>query len=47
MDAKTGDLMMLPSDLALIHDPAMRKWVEVYAKDNARWVLDVMHSSYR
>eukprot|EP00980_Cylindrotheca_fusiformis_P016249 scaffold4829_cov129-Cylindrotheca_fusiformis.AAC.9 len=29
----TGNLMMLPSDMALIADPEFRKWVEVYAKD--------------
>jgi cytochrome c peroxidase len=30
---KTGQLMMLPSDLALIQDPKFRKYVELYAKD--------------
>lgn len=27
------DLMMLPSDLALVQHPAFKKWVEAYAKD--------------
>ena len=26
-------LMMLPTDVALLHDPAFRPWVERYAKD--------------
>lgn len=29
--------MMLPSDMALIWDPAMKKYVEVYAKDKDRF----------
>mmetsp|Transcript_14904 Transcript_14904/g.25478 ORF Transcript_14904/g.25478 Transcript_14904/m.25478 type:complete len:350 (+) Transcript_14904:69-1118(+) len=29
----TGKLMMLPSDMALIEDPEMKQWVEVYAED--------------
>jgi cytochrome c peroxidase len=29
----TGKLMMLPSDIALIHDPEFKKIVELYAKD--------------
>ncbi|GAX24074.1 cytochrome c peroxidase [Fistulifera solaris] len=28
-----GNLMMLPSDIALIADPEFKKWVEAYAKD--------------
>jgi cytochrome c peroxidase len=36
----TGDLMMLPSDLALIEDPEFRKWVEIYAKDQDRLFKD-------
>jgi len=35
-----GDLMMLPSDLALIEDPEFKKWVEVYAKDEKRFFAD-------
>jgi cytochrome c peroxidase len=29
----TGKLMMLPSDMVLVQDPAFRKVVELYAKD--------------
>lgn len=29
----TGKLMMLPSDIVLIKDPALKKYVEMYAKD--------------
>jgi cytochrome c peroxidase len=36
----TGQLMMLPSDIALIADPAFKKWVEVYAKDEDRFYKD-------
>jgi len=37
---ETGALMMLPADLALIEDPAFKKWVEVYANDEAKWHQD-------
>lgn len=37
---KTGALMMLPSDLALITDPTFRKYVELYAKDENRFFND-------
>ncbi|CAK9041111.1 Cytochrome c peroxidase, partial [Durusdinium trenchii] len=37
---KTGDLMMLPSDLALTTDPEMKKYVEMYAKDEALFFKD-------
>lgn len=36
----TGDLMMLNTDMALLDDPSMRKWVEIYAKDSARFEAD-------
>lgn len=36
----TGNLMMLPSDMMLIADPAFRKWVEIYAKDEDRFFAD-------
>jgi cytochrome c peroxidase len=36
----TGQLMMLPSDIALIADPAFKKWVEVYAKDEDKFYKD-------
>jgi cytochrome c peroxidase len=32
--------MMLPSDMALIADPAFKKWVEIYAKDEDRFFAD-------
>jgi cytochrome c peroxidase len=40
VDAKTGELMMLPSDLALIQDKAMLAHVERYAKDAAAFRAD-------
>lgn len=36
----TGNLMMLQSDMALIADPALKKWVEIYAKDEDRFFKD-------
>jgi cytochrome c peroxidase len=36
---KTGQLMMLPSDLALIQDPTFKNYVELYAKDEGRFTL--------
>eukprot|EP01098_Paradermamoeba_levis_P010312 TRINITY_DN4333_c0_g1_i2.p1 TRINITY_DN4333_c0_g1~~TRINITY_DN4333_c0_g1_i2.p1 ORF type:complete len:353 (-),score=95.71 TRINITY_DN4333_c0_g1_i2:318-1376(-) len=39
-DTETGKLMMLPTDIALIEDPAFRKYVEVYAKDEKAWYND-------
>jgi len=37
---ETGSLMMLPADLAFRDDPEFRKWVEVYAHDEARFFQD-------
>jgi len=37
---KTGKLMMLPSDLALLEDPEFKKHVLVYAKDEAAFFAD-------
>jgi len=37
---KTGDLMMLPADLALVVDPEFRKYVELYAKDGNKFNQD-------
>jgi len=37
---ESGTLMMLPGDMALIEDPAFKKWVEVYSKDEAKWHND-------
>ena len=36
----TGDLMMLPADMALVWDEKFKKHVEVYAKDEALWFKD-------
>jgi len=36
----SGQLMMLPSDLALVADPEFKKWVEIYAKDEDRFFKD-------
>ena len=35
-----GKLMMLPVDLMLIAEPAFKKWVEVYAKDEDLFFTD-------
>jgi len=34
------ELMMLPADLALLHDPSFRKYVEIYAKNEDVWLTD-------
>ena len=36
----TGELMMLPADLALIIDDKFRKYVEIYAKDSVAFDKD-------
>ena len=36
----TGEIMMLPADMALIEDPKFRKYVELYAKDEDLWFKD-------
>jgi len=36
----TGTLMMLPSDLDLVADPAFKKWVDIYAKDQNKFFAD-------
>jgi Catalase (peroxidase I) len=40
LEDSTGKLMMLPSDIALIHDPVFRKYVEAYAKDEDLFFKD-------
>jgi len=40
VDAKTGELMMLPTDLALLSDPVFKKQVELYAKDTSAFAKD-------
>lgn len=37
---KTGELMMLPSDLAMLSDPEFKKWVTLYAKDEDAFFAD-------
>jgi len=37
---KTGDLMMLPTDISLIQDDKFRPWVEKYAKDEELFFKD-------
>lgn len=37
---KTGAIMMLPADLALMHDPEFKKYVEIYAKDEQAFFTD-------
>merc|ERR1719456_1105544 len=39
-DLATRKLMMLPSDVALLYDPAYRKWVDKYAKDSDAFAAD-------
>jgi cytochrome c peroxidase len=40
-NAETGaDLMMLPTDMALVSDPAFKPWVEKYAKDEQLFLQD-------
>eukprot|EP00937_MAST-01D_sp_MAST-1D-sp2_P005723 g5723.t1 len=36
----TGELMMLPTDMALVRDPAFRKYTEQYAKDEEKFFKD-------
>ncbi|RHY32313.1 hypothetical protein DYB32_002665 [Aphanomyces invadans] len=36
----TGELMMLPADMAFIWDPEFKKYVELYAKDEDLWHKD-------
>lgn len=36
----SGELMMLPTDLAILQDPEFRKWAEIYAKDEDRFFND-------
>lgn len=37
---ETGQLMMLPTDMALLDDPEFKKWVDIYAKDEDRFKKD-------
>jgi len=39
-DAESCELMMLPADIALIEDPAYKRWVELYARDEEAFFKD-------
>jgi len=39
-DVATGELMMLPTDMAIRDDPHFRVWAELYAKDEAKFFHD-------
>ncbi|KAI0049939.1 class II peroxidase, partial [Auriscalpium vulgare] len=39
-DKKTGTLMMLPTDYALVQDKAFKKWVQAYAADEELFFKD-------
>ncbi|KAI0066011.1 cytochrome c peroxidase [Artomyces pyxidatus] len=39
-DKKTGTLMMLPTDYALVGDKSFKKWVQTYAADEALFFKD-------
>jgi hypothetical protein len=43
-DTASEKLMMLPSDLALIHDESFIKYVKLYAGDNERFFKDFAHA---
>lgn len=36
----TGELMMLPTDLAIVQDPSFRKYAQMYYKDEAKFAQD-------
>lgn len=40
LEDPSGELMMLPTDMALVKDEKFKKWVEIYAKDEARFFKD-------
>lgn len=40
VDASSGKLMMLPTDLVLLQDKSFRKWVDTYAKDGQKFEKD-------
>lgn len=40
VDASTGRLMMLPTDLVLLQDAKFKRWVDVYAKDGQKFNQD-------
>lgn len=40
VDKKTGELMMLEGDMALLKDKDFKKWVEIYAADEKKFFKD-------
>ncbi|KAK9710614.1 heme peroxidase [Basidiobolus ranarum] len=40
VDKTSGELMMLPTDMEMVKDPAFKKYTEIYAKDNDRFLAD-------
>ncbi|RUS13329.1 heme peroxidase, partial [Endogone sp. FLAS-F59071] len=40
VDKATGELMMLPADMALVWDKQFKKYVELYAKDDKKFFED-------
>lgn len=40
VDKETGNLMMLPADMAFVKDGEFKKWVKTYAKDEKRFHND-------
>lgn len=40
VDSETKELMMLPTDLALLDDPDMKKYVDIYANDKEAFFKD-------
>jgi len=40
VDKESGELMMLPADLAFAKDAAFKKWVETYAKNEKKFFED-------
>ena len=40
VDAPSGKLMMLPTDLVLLQDKKFKKWVDVYGKDGQKFNAD-------
>ena len=39
-EADGGKLMMLPTDMVLLSDPAFKKWVDVYASSEEKFFSD-------
>ena len=37
---RDGSLMMLPTDMVLLDDPAFKKWVVIYAKSEDKFFED-------